>query len=517
MKAQSEEVGTAFTAMGGLATKLAGAFGIAFSIREIVQFGRSVVEAGTQIQKMADQTGIGIAEVQKLQYIAGQSGTSIEALVSAVQNLQQRLGDDSTGAAGAMKQLGINADAFNKLDTYSQMTTLAEAIRNIHNPTEQASVAAELFGKTWKEILPAIKSGMRDLGEQATVMTDQTVRSLTELENAWHAWTQRATAEAATWALFMKAHFVTVDDSAEGFTAQLDQMQKTAARALPTVAVNLRGVEMSALALKHAEDDLTKAAEESIAAHEKEAAEWLRQLKAVHDIEAMNNAFSLRGIEEINQVSATANAHRMADTLATLPQLQKAQDALADYTAKTTLSSSDYQIRELWRVVDEQEKAYGKDELLYAEYSKTIRALAQQKADALIAIERQKEADLLTIVVGHGPDVPNAGAGRSGLGLAGIQIHADILRSIAGMDSITGGAEAKRQMQMRGLVFDHGGPVLRDGPIYAHAGEYVLPKGGGATTIVNHIYVNGTAAEVARKVADEIMRTQKMRTKFGAT
>ncbi len=39
----------------------------------------------------------------------------------------------------------------------------------------------------------------------------------------------------------------------------------------------------------------------------------------------------------------------------------------------------------------------------------------------------------------------------------------------------------------------------------------IVPNGGGggSTTVVNHIYVNGTAADVARQVAAEILRTVK--------
>lgn len=41
------------------------------------------------------------------------------------------------------------------------------------------------------------------------------------------------------------------------------------------------------------------------------------------------------------------------------------------------------------------------------------------------------------------------------------------------------------------------------------ASGFITPAGGGGTSIVNHIYVNGTAADVARQVANEILRTVK--------
>lgn len=58
--------------------------------------------------------------------------------------------------------------------------------------------------------------------------------------------------------------------------------------------------------------------------------------------------------------------------------------------------------------------------------------------------------------------------------------------------------------------------VGENGPELFHpdSAGFVSPNGGGGATVINHIYVNGTAADVARQVADQIMsklmRTQKL-------
>lgn len=161
-----------------------GTFGAAITVGAVVNFGREVLGAGDRIKKMADQVSESTDNIQRLMYIAGQSGTSVEALVSAAQNLQQRLGDDTSGAAGAMKRLGVNADTFNKLGTYDQIATLAEGIRGLHDPTEQASVSSALFGKTWKEILPAIKGGMKEVGDAAPIMSNDVVEALDAIGDA---------------------------------------------------------------------------------------------------------------------------------------------------------------------------------------------------------------------------------------------------------------------------------------------------------------------------------------------
>lgn len=173
-KQASEATKDSTSIVSGLAAELAGLF----TVGAITAFGRELLQAGDQIQKMADQTGLGTDEVQRFQFIAGQTGSSVDSLVGAVQNLQQRLGDENSGATGALGKLNINLGEFKKLTPYEQMVTAAEGIRQIQDPTEQASVAAAIFGKTWKEILPAIKSGMKEVGDQASVMSDETVKSL---------------------------------------------------------------------------------------------------------------------------------------------------------------------------------------------------------------------------------------------------------------------------------------------------------------------------------------------------
>ena len=40
-------------------------------------------------------------------------------------------------------------------------------------------------------------------------------------------------------------------------------------------------------------------------------------------------------------------------------------------------------------------------------------------------------------------------------------------------------------------------------------------SGGGGGAVVNHIYVNGTAEDVARKIADQILRTVMQAAKVG--
>ena len=195
-------------------------FGVGLSVGAVVSFGRSVLSAGDQIQKMADQTGLGTAEVQKLQYIAGQSGSAMGSLVSAIQNLQQRLGEGNAGTIGAINQLNINLADFAKLDSYQQMTLLAERVRAVKDPTDQAALAADLFGKNWKEILPAIKSGMQELGEAAPVMADETVQALDRIGDSMESLKGHAIVLGASGVTALEAFGFAVGDMLSQFNPE---------------------------------------------------------------------------------------------------------------------------------------------------------------------------------------------------------------------------------------------------------------------------------------------------------
>src|SRR4029077_7480166 len=78
-----------------------GAFGVQLSVGAVVSFAQSILDAGDHIQKMADQTSLSTDEVQRLMFISSQTGTSVETMVGAIQNLQQRLPGGVHGAVGA--------------------------------------------------------------------------------------------------------------------------------------------------------------------------------------------------------------------------------------------------------------------------------------------------------------------------------------------------------------------------------------------------------------------------------
>lgn len=161
----------------------------AFAIERVVSFGAQVVKTAGHIQDLSDQTGIGTTALQRLGYAATLSGSNVESVASAIGTMSRNLVGGNGGAVGALQQLGLSHQALMQMRPEDAFLAIADAVRAIKDPMVQADTWSRIFGKGALELLPAVKSGFRELGEEAertgAVMSEQTVRDLDTLGDAW--------------------------------------------------------------------------------------------------------------------------------------------------------------------------------------------------------------------------------------------------------------------------------------------------------------------------------------------
>ena len=199
-KRGSEDLGT-FSGSLKSATSLAEAFGVSLSLAGLVAFGKDLLDTGDRIVKTADQTGLLYSEVQRLDYIAGQSGNTIEQITSAIGQMQKRLA--SGEAAAGVEALHLNFEKLRNASPYEQLEQISVGFAGVKDPAERARLAMELFGKSGIEILPTLIANVRELGAAAPVMSDETVAALDKAGDEWHSFTQHVkvwTAESYTYA-----------------------------------------------------------------------------------------------------------------------------------------------------------------------------------------------------------------------------------------------------------------------------------------------------------------------------
>ena len=175
---------TATSGAGGLMGKL-GPLGpmiaTTFSVGAVVAFGKEILATADATVKMADKTGMSIEAVQRLGYIAGQSGNTLDQVSASVSMLQKRLAEGDQSAVGALRQLGVEQERFMAMAPDQQFLEVARAVRDIEDPMQRARVATELFGRAGTELLPTLIADVDELADKAPVMSAKATKAFDDI------------------------------------------------------------------------------------------------------------------------------------------------------------------------------------------------------------------------------------------------------------------------------------------------------------------------------------------------
>jgi hypothetical protein len=162
------EVGRAMTAIGGH-MKTAGmwAMGMGAAIlAPMVMALRTFSNAGHDLLELSERTGMSVEALSELGYAAVQSGADMDILERSVARMQKVIGSAGEGSKAAMtvlSHLGLSLSALKGLSPEEQFNQVAEALSRIHDPTQRAAVAMEMFGRGGTKIIPMLKDGAAGL------------------------------------------------------------------------------------------------------------------------------------------------------------------------------------------------------------------------------------------------------------------------------------------------------------------------------------------------------------------
>ena len=144
-------IGTASVVAGGAITGALGAMALGWAA------------SGDELDKMSQRTGVGVTELDKMKFILEQNGASLGDFERGQRGLITALDDaaDGTGRnAEALERLGIDYDELRAMAPEEQFQTVAFAIGEMEDHTDQAAMAMQLFGsRVGTQLLPMIKGG----------------------------------------------------------------------------------------------------------------------------------------------------------------------------------------------------------------------------------------------------------------------------------------------------------------------------------------------------------------------
>lgn len=123
-------------------------------------FISGVVEAGDQLDKMSQRTGMSVESLSRLGTIAELSGSNLESLGVAIKAMNKSLASGGTGdVANALNQLGLSIKTIQSLSPEKQFLTIAKALGELDNQSEKVALSMKLFGKAGSDLIPLFNEG----------------------------------------------------------------------------------------------------------------------------------------------------------------------------------------------------------------------------------------------------------------------------------------------------------------------------------------------------------------------
>lgn len=143
---------------------------------------KAALDYASSLEKMRAATDIGFKGLQQLENIAAGSSTSFQALTAGVLDMQRRLASGDTSAVAAVGKMNLSLDDFKRLKGDQQFLQVARALGNMTSEQERNKLAFDLFGRSYKEILPALVAKVDELKDGVHVMSDETIADVARVQ-----------------------------------------------------------------------------------------------------------------------------------------------------------------------------------------------------------------------------------------------------------------------------------------------------------------------------------------------
>jgi hypothetical protein len=125
------------------------------------------------ITRVSLQTGMSTDEAQRLNLIAAQTGTTVEALAGTVNKMQKSLvaaDEDGKKAAATLSAIGLSVDQLLARSPSDQLMEIAKGLAEVHDPAQRSAEAIAILGKSGAEALPTLLTMAEKADELAAGM-----------------------------------------------------------------------------------------------------------------------------------------------------------------------------------------------------------------------------------------------------------------------------------------------------------------------------------------------------------
>ena len=158
------------------------------AVSSLVAFGREAFASAGHIVDLANKTGLGTTAIQRMQFVAEQTGTSVDAFTTAAFKLGVNLSGGSTSVRAAVEATGLAFETLRQMRPDQQFEAIIAALGRMDNQQERNRAGVALFGKQFSEIASSVQEGYSQIADGATVATTAQLQALDRASDRWDAW-----------------------------------------------------------------------------------------------------------------------------------------------------------------------------------------------------------------------------------------------------------------------------------------------------------------------------------------
>lgn len=143
----------------GSISGVAGAFGAALTTGALIAFGKQLIDQGDQIGKLSKRYGITTDALQRFQYMAEISGSSLESVDKAIKGLVTATAEANVGLKTYTRlfdDLNVDYKELAKLSPEKQFEVVAKELGKLTDKSKQVYLATKLFGRAGRELIPML-------------------------------------------------------------------------------------------------------------------------------------------------------------------------------------------------------------------------------------------------------------------------------------------------------------------------------------------------------------------------
>ena len=168
---------------------------IAGTTTALFALSKKTAESIDKVGKFSQRIGISTEAMSKMNYIAGQSGISVDTMGMSLQRMTRRVSEATMGMGSgkaSLEELGVSMKAIKNLTPDKQFKMIAEAMEGVSNKSDKVRLAMGIFGMQGAAMLQTMQDGAEGidkLGEHfeefGFVITESSAKSAAEFNDAY--------------------------------------------------------------------------------------------------------------------------------------------------------------------------------------------------------------------------------------------------------------------------------------------------------------------------------------------